>query len=30
MGEIRKYRRESKVHLTRRIFPFPPSRFSFI
>jgi len=29
MGEIRKYRRESKVHLTRRIFPFPPSRFSF-
>ena len=28
--EIRKNRRESKVHLTRRIFPFPPSRFSFI
>ena len=29
MGEIRKYRRESKVHLTRGIFRFPPSRFSF-
>jgi hypothetical protein len=30
MGEIRKYRRESKVHLTRRISSFPLSRFSFI
>jgi len=30
MGEIRKYHRESKVRLTRRIFRLPPSRFSFI
>jgi len=29
MGEVRKYRRENKVRLTRRISRFPPSRFSF-